>query len=66
MIDWLSIETAPDDTPVLVYVNGVCIEGEYSSKWTQWSYEGLDSHGCGCCAGSDPPPTHWARLNRPE
>ena len=60
---WNSIETAPqDETRVLVFVDGYVTEGWFEDG--KWDVAWLDYHGCGCCGGGRPAPTHW--MTRPE
>lgn len=71
MSEWRPIETAPKDgTPVLLYVkeysSTVTIEGWWQGGLDgNWACVWLDVHGCGCCSGSDPNPTHWMPLPPP-
>jgi hypothetical protein len=69
-MEWRTIESAPKDgTRVLILAEGKAIEG-WQQSWKDyegnergsWEAISLESHGCGCCAGGDPNPTHWMPL----
>lgn len=58
---WHPIETAPTDgTWVLANVDDVIIEAHYYDG--EWRPAKCSSHGCGCCAESNSPPTHWMPI----
>ena len=76
MTTWQPIESAPKDgTPIILLVNGVAIEGRWDDQSYpdknifygdgEWDVISLPSHGCGCCSGDDPLPTHWMPLPAP-
>ena len=66
MSDWQTIETAPKDgTKILLLVEGVAIEGGWSSKYKEWKVVNVSSHGCGCCAGRNGEPQGWMKLPKP-
>lgn len=65
---WLDIEIAPKDgTPVIISVleggDRMAIEARFSED--HWYPVWLDTHGCGCCGGDRPTPTHWIPLPKP-
>ena len=69
MGEWQPIETAPKGEKVLLLVydksapkmiDPVTISGQYYD-WG-WSYDRLDTHGCGCCGGGDDFPKYWMPL----
>lgn len=67
-MNWQPIETAPKDgIPVILLVDegeeSVAIQGKYSDD--SWDVVWLDVHGCGCCGGGRPIPTHWMPLPEP-
>lgn len=61
MINWQQIATVPKRKKVLLWYpeQTVAISGYFKDKP---SPDILKSHGCGCCAGDDELPTHWAEL----
>jgi hypothetical protein len=59
---WRPIKTAPKDKLILLLIDDQAIEGAYEKWCDEFRPMRLDSHGCGCCAGDDPPPTHWQKL----
>lgn len=61
---WEPIESAPELTSVLVFLDGSIFEG-YKGVDGNWSFPYADAHGCGCCAGEADFPTHWAALPEP-
>lgn len=62
---WQPIETAPKDgTKILIFAEGVVTEAHYDIDY--WKPIWLDVHGCGCCGGDNPKPTHWAPLQKPQ
>jgi hypothetical protein len=69
-MEWRAIESAPrDGTHVLLLVDEYSIEGwwvvredYYGNDRSAWQPATLDWHGCGCCQGSEPEPTHWMPL----
>jgi hypothetical protein len=74
-MNWQPIETAPkDETSVLIltmeYKKRVVTEAyfqkdedeEYVDDGGYWVPVTLSIHGCGCCRGSYPKPTHWVPL----
>jgi hypothetical protein len=69
-MEWRTIESAPKDgTHVLLLADGLAIEGWWQAYKTffgeeksRWEPATLNCHGCGCCAGGDPKPTHWMPL----
>ena len=72
-IDWQPIHTAPIGRAVLILcdegvIEAMLGEGEEGilNRAIQWHPIVLDCHGCGCCAGDYPDPTHWATLNYPK
>lgn len=75
MTEWQDIATAPKDRPIILFVDGSAIEGEWNnqicadgSRWGpgRWEYVGLPSHGCGCCSSEDPDPTNWLDFTPPQ
>lgn len=58
------IKTAPKDGTLILlhYPKGGWIEGRWAVKEGMWEPIRLLSHGCGCCADSDPEPNAWAPL----
>lgn len=65
MSEWMPIETAPKDgTPILIYAEDCVIEASCLKEYQRWDVVRLDVHGCGCCGGPSPKPTHW--MPRPE
>ena len=65
MINWQPIETAPQDKDILLFIDGVVIEGSYAKGDKKWKVVDLPSHGCGCCGSDNEEPTHWAEINLP-
>lgn len=63
---WVNVknELPKKNTPVLLRVNGNIIQGEYTpdSSYKKWDFIVLDTHGCGCCAGSEDEVTEWMEL----
>ncbi len=63
---WMPIESAPrDGTRVLLCLEGSVIEGWFEplSPFAEgWQAVHLELHGCGCCSGGGPQPTHWRPL----
>lgn len=65
MINWQPIETAPKDKDILLFIDGVVIEGRYTKSDKKWEVAHLPSHGCDCCGNENEEPTHWAEINLP-
>lgn len=71
--DWISVKTKLPDVNqnVLIYVNDeydlAVIEAKYfeNKNSSGFSPAWLDCHGCGCCGGGLPKPTHWQPLPEP-
>ncbi len=65
-MNWEPIETAPKDgTHILLYIEGIVIEGFYNNGG--WQGGSLSEHGCGCCGSPNDDPTHWMPLpDKPE
>lgn len=64
---WMPIATAPKDGADVLLLSE---EGVYQGYWCGGKRPGfsalvLDVHGCGCCGGSDPTPSHWMPLPPP-
>lgn len=62
---WEPIETAPKDgTKIVLYGYPDYQEfiGYYHKIYDRWEPQWLECHGCGCCAGRYPKPTHWFPL----
>ena len=70
--DWQPIETAPKDgTRILAFMEGGIIETWWDDMsygnpdregMGEWDCVRLSSHGCGCCAYTNTPPTRWMPL----
>lgn len=67
--EWQPIESAPKDgTSVLLLVNNFAIEGLWCQPVDRnrrpfWDIATIIAvHGCGCCGGDNPEPTHWMPL----
>jgi hypothetical protein len=61
-MEWQTIDSAPKDgTPIIILVHEgderMAIEARFDEKG--WYPIWLDMHGCGCCGGERPVPTHW-------
>lgn len=56
---------------VLAFEDGAMFESTYgpppwdTSRPPRWDPVTLDIHGCGCCAGEHPIPSHWMPLPKP-
>lgn len=66
-MEWRTIDSAPKDgTPVIILVkemeDRMAIEAHYTDG--DWNVVWLDAHGCGCCGGGKPDPSHW--IPKPE
>lgn len=66
MQGWRPIEEAEADTDYLV-TDGedTWVARKYASSKNYWSAHTMPSHGCGCCGGDDPIPTHFMPLPNP-
>lgn len=63
MNKWQPIETAPKDMSVILcYSDEGVYQGKYWANSDLWYPLILDCHGCGCCGGDIPKPTHWMPL----
>jgi len=63
--EWQPIETAPFETAVLIWADEGVIEASLERKsptLVEWVPITLDYHGCGCCGGGSPEPTHWMPM----
>ena len=63
MMKWRPISTAPTNVSVLIDADEGVIEAFLENG--EWKPIVLDYHGCGCCGGLNPKPTHWMPLPEP-
>jgi len=63
MSNWQPIETAPERTHILVYLDGNVHESSLGLQG--WWFPFSEYHGCGCCGSSTDKPTHWMPLPAP-
>lgn len=65
-MEWQPIETAPKDgTHILLYSDQDVLEGYWCDGRKRFIETGYCFVGCGCCADSLTPPTHWMPLPPP-
>lgn len=58
---WKEIDTAPLYESILFNTDEGILEG-YLDKNRKLNPTSFDFHGCGCCSGHYPKPTHWAEI----
>lgn len=69
-MNWQPIETAPKDgSDILIltseYEKRKVTSAYYESEDDTWVPVKLSVHGCGCCRGDYPKPSHWMPLPEP-
>lgn len=73
MSGWIKCsERFPEkESTVLIYVDGDVTQALYGKRWKEdkeshyWTPVWLEVHGCGCCGGDRPMPSHWMALPAP-